>query len=479
MAVDLVRRIFRSKGHLFWVKDAKGERVTGVMAQGRPVLADVKYELKPSPHQPLRVDIYGSNLWGLGQTKEKLVLDNGVALTGRTYGGGFGGKSGEVQRIRLVDIEEPKIELHPTEAASASLDLDAVVLGVVSSHPLGIGACSNGVARPGFPFSFRTSFPKDPKGAWTTAALRLHHKHLEITLVKTSDYWRKFVEAGTLQHDAIIGIRRSDDRVLKWDDVNQITSLLSNFLGWINHCRSPVFHVKGYRNRRLVYRGYDLYPHPTVHRDGFSWLPMFGPNDKPGTQADLISSLFDSFARTWAKNEEERGVFHIALDMLGSRSKGSSRHRAAVGYLRDTFTSCGILISILIGPNPHRNRRDVIWNCLKEIGVNDQLPLRDKDDRDWIVENHPELWWGVKRGQILEDEKGTLSRPLANVENWLLHIDDPTNSRMLLGLPVSVQQYLVEVSTWLADLMVLKVVGYRGWYYNRLNRETEIVPWVK
>ena len=474
-----MQRIFRAKGRLFWVEDAKGEPVSGVLAEGWPVLVDIKYELKPSPHQPLRVDIYGPNLWGMGQTKDRLELDNGVVLTGRSYGGGFGGKRGEVRRIRLVDVEEPKLELHPTEAASSSSDVDAAILGVVSSHPLGHGACVNGVARPGFPFSFRTSLPKELKGGWSTAALRLYHKNIEITLVQTSSYWRNFVEAGALQHDAIIGVRRLDGGVMEWEEVNRVSSLLSNFLGWINHCASPVFHIKGYRKGKVVYRGYDLYPHPTVRRDGLSWQPMFNPNDRRGTQADLLQGLLDGFAKAWARNEEERGVFHIALDMLRSRSKGSPQNRAAIGYLRDTFGACGILVSILIGPSGSRNRRDVIWSCLKEIGVDDKLPLEGRDDRDWIVENHPELWWGVKRREIIEGEKGTLSRPLANVENWLLHIDDPTNARMLLGLPISVQQYLVEVSTWLADLMVLKVVGYRGWYFNRLTRETEIVPWAK
>ena len=120
-----------------------------------------------------------------------------------------------------------------------------------------------------------------------------------------------------------------------------------------------------------------------------------------------------------------------------------------------------------------------MWECLRKIGVDDKLPLAEHKDWDYVVQNHPELWWGVNKGEILEDEKGTLSRPLANVENWLLHIDDPTNARMLLSLPRSVQQYLVEVSTWLADLMALRVVDYRGCYFNRLTRVTEYVPWAK
>ena len=477
-----MQRLFTTKGRLFWLETPNGEPVSGRLAKPRPVLVDVKYELKPSPHQPLVVDIYGRGLWGVGQ-KEQLALDNGVALTGRTRGGVLGGDTGQIMRVRMIDVEASKIELHPTEGGSPSPDLDAAVLGIVSSEPLGHGSCANGVARPGYPFSFRKSFPKEPKTTpWSSLALRLQHDGLEITLVGTSNYWTKFVDLATLQHDSIVGVRKSDRGSLQWEELNDIADLLSNFLGWINHCSAPAFHIKGYRKGKLVYRGYDLYPHPTVQRDGFSWLPMFGIKDENGAmrvQTDLVQSLLEEFAKVWAKNKAEGGVFHIALDMLRSRSKGSPRSEPAVGYLRDTFGACSILISMLIGPGGRRPRRDIMLRCLQEIGVPDRLPLAHREDWDYVVQNHPELWWAKKSRKILDDEKGTLSRPLANVENWLLHIDDPTNAKMLLSLPTSVQQYLVEVSAWLADLMAMRVVGYHGCYFNRLTRTTEIVPWAE
>ena len=170
-----MQRLFRTRGHLFWLEDAMGKLDSGVLAEGRPVLADVKYELKPSPHQPLRVDIYGQDLWGIGQIRERLVLDNGVVLTGRTYGGGFGGKSGEVRRIRLVDVEERKIELFPTEAGSSPPEIDAAVLGIVSSRPLARGACARGVARPGIPFSYRAKFPNELRRASCRVGERRAH----------------------------------------------------------------------------------------------------------------------------------------------------------------------------------------------------------------------------------------------------------------------------------------------------------------
>ena len=110
-------------------------------------------------------------------------------------------------------------------------------------------------------------------------------------------------------------------------------------------------------------------------------------------------------------------------------------------YLRDIFSACGILAAILAGADPHRSRIDTILKCLDEIGVGRKLPLQDW--RDGIAQNHPKLWLAgdINNKQVKEDErkKGTLSRPLANVTNWVLHIDDPTNAKELLSLPRHVQ----------------------------------------
>lgn len=473
-----MHRLFRTMGYLHYLEDANGNPVPDSPAQKQPVWADVWYELKPSPNQPLQIEIYGQNLWAMGQTKEQLVLDNGVVLTGRAYGGGFGSPSGEVTRARLFDIEELKIELHPTKTAPKASDVDSIIFAVVSSYPLGHGICANGWARPGFPFSYRANCPTERKTTWSSRALRLHYGQYEVSIVETSSYWKKIVGNSTLQQDAIVGIRRSDRAVMEWREINRVSSLISKFIGWINHCRSPVFHIKGYQKGKLVYKGYNSHPHPTVRRDLFSWLPMFLPDGKHEVQANLLQSLLEGFAKVWAKNEQQKGVFHIALDLLGSRSKGSPQQSASIGYLRDTITACSILVGMLVGASNGRGRYEVIRKCLEKIGVEDKIPVEDREEIVRIMNSHPELWSRMKGSKVIREEKGTISRPIANVGNWLLHIDNPSNAAMLLGLSSWVQQFLVEVSTWLADLMILKVIGYKGWYFNRLTGEAEMVPWV-
>ena len=193
-----------------------------------------------------------------------------------------------------------------------------------------------------------------------------------------------------------------------------------------------------------------------------------------------MQGLLASFATAWDENAKKDGMFHIALQLLRGGTRGGTRSRPSITYLRDTFTACAILERMLTGKSAESGRQAQVARCLKEIGVEDRLPGLDRKELEFAIRECPDLWWAVKRGRVLEAERAraTMSRPLANLENWLLHLDDPTNSRMLLSLGNPVQHYMVELSTWLADLMLMKVVGYNGWYFNRLLMRAEEVPWV-
>ena len=473
--------IVSTEGKLHWLTDASGNSVNGKWPAW-DVSVDLKYELRPAPHQPLIIDVYGDQLFGSPQCTYKLILDNGLVLTGRASGGGtfHFGEPPRMRKIQMFDMEESLIQLYPEHAADAQ-EIDSAVFGVVSSHPLqNIG---NGFASPSRPFTF-TKKPDQLK-AWSTEALRLRYCDLEITVVGTSNYWRRLVDNRALNHDSIVGVKRTNGGLLSWEELNELTQLLSNFLGWLNHCAAPVFHIKGYRKGRLVYRGYDLHPHATVQREIFSWFPWHGVKELDGqglrrdVYAELLQDLFNGFAQVWEDNRANKGTFHIALQLLRGGDKGGPRSRASVTYLRDAFTACAILERILTGKSDESGRRDQIARCLKEVSVVDKLPGLDKENLDFAVRKHPELWYAKKNDRVVEDEKerATMSRPLANIENWLLHLDDPLNAQRLLGLETPVQQYMVQVSIWLADLLLMKVVRYNGWYFNRFSMQAERVPW--
>lgn len=456
------------------IKDAEGEPVKHDWE--RSVIVDAKYQLRPAPQQPLLLDIYGYNLVGFGQCTEELVLDNGLTITGLTSGGSTKFNTGELRKIRMFDTEQRILQLLPERADSPqSPEIDSVVFGLVSSEHLG----SSGWARPGLPFSYlEDRLPERKKNvAWSSSALQIVHGGFQITFVPTSGYWKQLVDEKSLHHEIVCGIRKDDGSTIEWDSVNELTTLLSRFLGWVNHCVSPVFHIKAYRKGRLVYRGYDLYPHPTVQRDQVPWLGISGT----ARDRESVQHAFGAFADIWNENANQRGIFHIALQMLRSKERGTfPRSRPSLLYLRNTYSAVAILTSMLVGSNPERGRHDTIVQCVTLLNIRDQLPLDDTRNR--LMEICPDLWRSkgndLNPGAIQETEraKGTLCRPVTNVCNWLLHLDDFANANRLLSLDAH-QAYFVEVSIWLADLMLMKVVGYRGLYFNRLTGQIETLPW--
>ncbi len=473
--------IVSTKGKLHWLTDVNGNPVSGEWPAW-DVAVDLKYELRASPHQPLVVDIHGSEIFCSPQCTYKLILDNGVVLTGRASGGVFdSGEPPKVRKVRMFNVDERLIQLYPSHAASAPQAFDSAVFSVVSSHP--IKDIGNGFVSPSRPFTYART--PDQLKVWSAEALRLRQADFDVTVVGTSDYWRRLINTRSLDHQSIVGVRRVDGGVVSWEDMNCLTELLSSFLGWLNHCAAPVFHIKGYRKGRLIYRAYDIHPHATVKRDAFSWFPSRGVNASNGQRirrefyADLLQDLLNGFARVWDDNRANNGTFHIALQLLRGGDRGGPRSRPSVAYLRDAFTACAILERMLTGRSSQSGRPAQIARCLKQVRVVDKLPGLDKKNLDFAVHMHPELWWAWRKKRVVEEEKvrATMSRPLANIENWLLHMDEPSNAKRLLSLGTPVQQYMVDVSIWLADLMLMKVVGYNGWYFNRLSMEAERVPW--
>ena len=453
------------------MKDASGKPVEN--DREHSVFVEAKYELQPSPHQPLVLDIYGYNLVGFGQCVEKLTLENGVILTGRTRGGSMNMGTGELRKIRMFDVEERLLRLYPDRADSTpSPEIDSVVFGIVSSDFLG----SSGMARPGFPFSYMEGDWPEPKSGvtWSTPAFQIMHDGFEMTFVKTSGYWKSLVDEQSLQHNMIVGIRKLGGGIIDWQHVDELTYLLRNFLGWVNHCVSPAFHIKAYRKGRLVYRDYDLSPHPTVQRDKNSWLPL----EQGEMHRSAVEHTFGVFSDVWKRNSNEKGSFHFALQFLRSKERGVlPRSKPSVLYLRDTFGAIGILTSILA--NPNRGRYNTMVQCAKALNIPDELPYDGvRDVRDELKVKHVNLWWDRNRECVQDDERrdGTLCRPVANLVNWLLHLDDPINAERLKSLH-AYQYYFVKVSIWLADLMLMKVVGHKGDYFNRLSGKTEKVPW--
>ena len=179
-----MHKIFSTTGKFHWLTDASGEPIKGEWSAW-DVAVDAKYEMRPAPHQPLVLDIRGWELVASPQCTYRLVLDNGVVLTGRASGGGtFGtGEPPRERKVRMFDVDQRQLELNPNDATDEKPEIDSAIFGIVSSRPFGIG---HGFASPSKPFTY-TRNPKVLK-TLTTEASRLRHGGLEVTVVGTSRY---------------------------------------------------------------------------------------------------------------------------------------------------------------------------------------------------------------------------------------------------------------------------------------------------
>ena len=478
-------KIFECPGRIKLVEDADGEAVD---PRGRavPVYAKAYYKVGASNDEAIRIDLYGRNrfeLIGTGQTLNQIDLENGVELRGRLAGAGWPkGNEDKITKGGLYDIREDVVQLYPHTAVQPDdFQFDRLILPLAASHPLGIGLCgARGFAAiPGRPFSIRP-WPETMRGTWHPQALQFEFDNMLVSVSSTNSYWTKFFDAG-VGHKSVAGIRPKGGGRLDWDRVNSLLSLLEAFLGWVNHCSSPIAVLRGYYRRKLVYRGYRIRPNASVPRDRFSWLPWrLNSNADLGLwpDSDIVHDLFRKFAERWEQNRERKDVFHIALQYLRSRERGSFRDKPSTLYFQHCLTACGILLNF-VGRDrgKSQNTRGIVECCLQELGVPDVIPVGEENAK-WLAENCRQLWCN-RQGKLQERElrERTLCRPIANLRDWFVHFDEEHNARRILALPSVVQQEMVQILMWLADLMLLKVVGYNGHYCNRLTGSIDVVPW--
>lgn len=472
-----MHKIFETTGIIRPIRDSNGAVIEKQPYLDFKVHVEAHYLVKLYPYQSLVLTAYGHGLTipvGLGQVHTELVLDNGLTFRGRCH---VTVQQNEIDTVQMFDVQEKKIEL---DASGNSIqgelnpEIDSAVCAIVNSRPLGHGSCSVGWSHSGFPFH---QAGKGSKRAISTLTFRLVYEHVELCFCGTSQYWKKMIDNQQIEHDLIVGIRRQDRATLNWNELNSATYFLEHFLGSLNHSSSSIFHVKAYRKNHLVYRGYKIHPVITSSRDTFSWLPAHADSRKK--HCETIQLLFNSFIKRWKENYKSRGTFHIALQMLRNPQKGIAGEPSNIGYLRDTYSSCAILQSMISNNTGQGGREARIKSCLKYLGLRDKLPIHAHFDPMQIVDLCPHLWWGETNNRVQVNNIGNLSTPLKNIQNWMLHIDNPDDAKLLLEIPNEIQNYFLEVSTWLADLMFLKVLGYNGEYNNRLSMETCFVPWAK
>ena len=344
-------KIFESQGFVELIEDAEGKKSSSNLKV--PVYATAYYNVTVANEEALSIKLYGtpkSGFIGFGSTIHRLTLENGLTFRGRLRGGGWyndTAKMTEVVEGRLYDLQEQIVQLYPHDdtESSGTVEVDGLVFPLAASNPLGHGMCTSPhcFVTPGKPLTIRDNII-DRLGVLNSQVLKIEYNDLLIIIAPTNRYWSKYFDVNT-GHQSIGGIRSLRGEVLDWNCVNETLTMLQSFLGWINHCRSPVTVVRGYRRRKLVYRGFRVRPDVSSPRDRYSWLPWHLDPEKDSeyrSHGMSVQALFHNFARTWDRNVAENGTFHLALQFLRSNERGALRNKPSILYFQHCFTALGI-----------------------------------------------------------------------------------------------------------------------------------------
>ena len=465
-------RILECLGALVVEVDAEGRKLPdgGVRWRVRVVLS---YKVRQGATQALKVDVYGRQLMGL-IPECRVDLDNGIVMRGRLTGGRRGTDDPDaMSRCNLagVDVEGGILV---TQGAESEVVCDEVIVPLPSSWPLATGGCTTDghYAQPGLPFSMTCNSVAGRKGTWTSGVLRLLWRDVEIIITDTNRYWKAALDFELTHDAAVMGMRKRSGGVLSWQDVDEVLPLMEEFIGWIGRCKVTIPHVRGYRARRVVYKGWRVRTHAATPA-AQSWLPVF---NHPDMSAMIdVQGLFNGFARAWTDNAERKGTLHLALQCLRGKERPLGRETASIMYLDHVVRACFLLLREFRDPDDtgKDSNYQKFRRCCAELSIPDLDPWWD--DNVEVPKEHHWLW--QDRGTRVA-ELGSLSRALANLRNALVHIDNDRHADRVMSLPSVVQQHLTESALWLAELLMLKVVGYDGAYYNRITMRTETVPWV-
>ena len=251
-------KIFESQGFVELIEDAEGKKSSSNLKV--PVYATAYYNVTVANEEALSIKLYGipkSGFIGFGSTIHRLTLENGLTFRGRLRGGGWyndKAKMTEVVEGRLYDLQEQIVQLYPHDdtKSSGTVEVDGLVFPLAASNPLGCGMCTSPhcFVTPGKPLTIRDN-TIDRLGVLNSQVLKVEYNDLLIIIAPTNRYWSRYFDVNT-GHQSVGGIRSLRGEVLNWDCVNETLTMLQSFLGWINHCRSPVTVVRGYRRGKLV-----------------------------------------------------------------------------------------------------------------------------------------------------------------------------------------------------------------------------------
>ena len=242
------------------------------------------------------------------------------------------------------------------------------------------------------------------------------------------------------------------------DESDDIFMCLSKFLSFVNGRRVSPLHRKGLHEGEIIWTNYSNYLND-IYKNVVSWIPE--------SKIEL-NSAWNNFTKLWTDKDNKDFLISVIHWYVEANSNS--------GFLEGSI----ILIQIAL---------ELIYNWYV---VEQNKLIVGKDSEDICAANKIRLLMsqvGIKKdisimlpllknkllgtNQSFNDEIDVF----VQIRNAIVHSQKDKRAK-LNGFTTDEKYEAKKFGLWLIELSILKIVGYKGKYYNRCNDLDENVPYI-
>ena len=279
----------------------------------------VDYELTQGLTDHLSMSIKSDTAFLFGSWGGKIRVEVPSVTEFEAHVSGISWKIGSNHeaRIRLIGSDYLKIHSGASTYRDTISDFKRAMFGLVSYVNLGNSTNSSGLAIHGYPFTLEPdlgSIQLDDGKTRSTSTVQISSSDVQMTIVPGDDEWSSFVDDTIRRHVYVAGIQKRNGGNLSTSEVERYRDLLTEFLSWINGCRTLIFLTRYFCDDKEVFVEVPTKCHLSERGKYRSFYPEVIVND-PKPRTSVVQQLWEGFVPLYEEGEH-KDSFKSVLDML-------------------------------------------------------------------------------------------------------------------------------------------------------------------
>lgn len=307
---------------------------------------------------------------------------------------------------------------------------------------------------------------KQPKGILKISKGRLifHNEDVTITFDKVSDYNKK---NESLKEQGGFMVLYNGELVSKtpmtYKEICEYLDSFSTFLNFLNGNRTSALFRQAIFENDILWEDYSAY-NVAQYQDCVSWMPIFNVKG--------LNSIWIQFQNIWkieANKDFLTSLVHWYIE--------ANNHKGFVeGSIIMAQTALELIFNwwivenkkIIIGRDSENiSASNKIRLVISQLNISTEIPIKYKELKNF-----------VKKEQSLLDSCDTI----VFIRNAIVHSQEEKRKK-LQNIEFKIKYQSLQLSLWYIELSLLKILKYKGSYFNRAssNRSKgnaiEEVPW--